>query len=96
MTSSCYAALYHHSIWLSSLYCICKAVDGGRTNWAKTEAFLQLCSFSTVGVGTYSFDDNDDNDEDVKPNFSSNEYGYSTGPRMKKEQIKVFDKKVID
>ena len=35
---------------------------------AKTEAFLQLCSFSTVGVGTYSFDDNDDNDEDVKPN----------------------------
>ena len=68
MTCSCYAALYHHFIWLSSLYCICKAVDGGRANWAKTEAFLQLCSFSTVGVGTYSFDDNDDNEEDVKPN----------------------------
>ena len=96
VTSSYYAAFYHHFISLSSLYCIYKAVDGGRANWAKTEAFLQLCSFSTVGVGTYSFDDNDDNDEDVKPNSNWNEYCYYLiGPRMEKEQIKGFDKRVL-
>ena len=41
--------------------CICIGVAGPRSNWAKTEAFLQLCCFSTVGNDT---DDDDDGDGD--------------------------------
>ena len=43
--------------------CICIGVAGPRSNWAKTEAFLQLCCFSTVGNNTDD-DDGDDIDDD--------------------------------
>ena len=45
--------------------CICIGVAGPRSNWAKTEAFLQLCCFSTVGNDTDG-DDGDDIDDDCE------------------------------
>ena len=45
--------------------CICIGVAGPRSNWAKTEAFLQLSCFSTVGNDTDDDDgDGDDIDDD--------------------------------
>ena len=43
--------------------CICIGVAGPRSNWAKTEAFLQLCCFSTVGNDTDDGDGDDDGDD---------------------------------
>ena len=43
--------------------CICIGVAGPRSNWAKTEAFLQLCCFSTVGNDTDDDDDDGDGDD---------------------------------
>ena len=56
-------------VFVFVVYLYCSGWLSG-TNWAKTEAFLQLCSFSTVDKGNYTEDDDDafDDDDDCDDN----------------------------